>query len=106
MEEKRVTYTLKQEKAIQHYLINGDKTKAYRHAYNCSRMKDSTVNRKAKELFDNGKITARIEFEREKIYERNKATIDEALSILSDNLRTDPAEMFYDDGKLKKLKEK
>ncbi len=103
MKEKRVTYTLKQEKAIQHYLINGDKTAAYRDAYSTSRMKPATINRIAKRLFDLPKICTRIEQEHKDTYKRNHATIDEALSILADNLRTDPSLIFNADGTIKKM---
>lgn len=39
----------------------GNASEAYRRAYDAGKMKAATVNRKAKELMDNGKITARIE---------------------------------------------
>ncbi len=53
--------TLKQLKAVKLYISDvseggGNKTEAYRHAYNCENMKAATVNRKASELFDNPKI--------------------------------------------------
>jgi len=100
---KKVTYTPRQEKAIQHYLINGDKTAAYRHAYSTTRMKPATINRIAKRLFDLPKICTRIEQEQKATFDRNKATIDEVLSIMADSLRVDPAEMINEDGSLKKI---
>jgi len=44
--------TPKQEKACQKYIELGDKSAAYRSAYNCSRMKPESINRKAYELFE------------------------------------------------------
>ena len=52
--------TPKQEKFCNTYIETGNASEAYRSAYNCSKMKPETINRKAKELLDNGKITARI----------------------------------------------
>lgn len=53
--------TPKQEKFCHAYLEKGNASEAYRYAYNASRMKPETVNRKAKELLDNGKISARVQ---------------------------------------------
>ena len=52
--------TLKQEGFCHTYMETGNMSEAYRKNYNCSRMKPETVNRKAKELMDSGKISARI----------------------------------------------
>lgn len=43
--------TAKQQKAIDHFIVDRDKTKAYRHAYSTKNMKMRTVNRRAVELF-------------------------------------------------------
>lgn len=52
--------TIKQSKFIDVYLETGNASEAYRQAYSCDKMKDSTINRKAIELLRNGKITARV----------------------------------------------
>jgi len=52
--------TIKQERFCQVYVESGNASEAYRRVYNAGRMKPETVNRKAKELLDHGKITARI----------------------------------------------
>ena len=52
--------TIKQEKFCLKYHECGNASEAYRHAYDCSRMKPESVNRKAIELLDNGKIAARV----------------------------------------------
>ena len=51
----------KQESFCLIYIETGNATEAYRKTYNCEKMLPATINRKAKECLDNGKITARIE---------------------------------------------
>lgn len=53
--------TQKQEDFCLAYIETGNATEAYRRIYNASKMLDSSINRKAKELIDNVKIAARIE---------------------------------------------
>ena len=59
--------TAKQEAACQAFVLSsdnkvkGNKSGAYREAYNTSNMKPASVNRVAKALFDNVKITSRVE---------------------------------------------
>ncbi|EJD6581396.1 terminase small subunit [Providencia rettgeri] len=52
--------TTKQENFCLAYIETGNASEAYRTAYNASKMKPESINRKAKELLDNGKITARV----------------------------------------------
>ncbi len=56
--------TIKQENFCLAYVdpkgANGNASEAYRCAFNTSRMKPATINRKATELMQNGMITARI----------------------------------------------
>ena len=52
--------TQKQEAFCLAHIETGNASEAYRRVYNTSRMKAETINRKAKELMDNGKITARL----------------------------------------------
>lgn len=54
--------TLKQEKFINKYLECGNASEAYRHAYDCSRMKEATLNKRASELLKNGEIAGRLEY--------------------------------------------
>jgi len=68
--------TVKQEKACQAYVECGDKSKAYRTAYNTTNMKPATVNRAAKELFDNPKMTAREQELRAEHRKRHDVTVD------------------------------
>ena len=53
--------TPKQERFCESYIETGNASEAYRQAYGAANMKAATINRRAKELMDNGKITARIE---------------------------------------------
>lgn len=52
--------TPKQEAFCLAYLKTGNASEAYRQAYAAKNMKAATVNRKAKDLLDHGKITARL----------------------------------------------
>jgi len=95
--------TIKQEAFCQAYIRLGDKSAAYREAYNTSKMKPESINRKAFELFVNVNITARIEFLRSEIQVDNKATISEIVNTLSDMLRFDVAELYDSNGNLKNI---
>ena len=53
--------TPKQTKFIDTYIETGNASEAYRQAYSCQNMKDSTINVKASEMLKNGKIRVRIE---------------------------------------------
>jgi phage terminase small subunit len=55
-----MSLTQKQERFCTEYVTGGNASAAYRRAYDASGMKSTTVNRKAKEVLDNGKITARL----------------------------------------------
>lgn len=52
--------TQKQESFCLAYLETGNASEAYRRSYDASDMAPATINRKAKDLIDNGKITARV----------------------------------------------
>ena len=75
--------TAKQESACLKYLECGDKSEAYRHAYNAENMKPETINRKAHELFKQGKITARMKELRSAIERRTEITVDRVLNELA-----------------------
>lgn len=72
----------KMEGACLSYIEYGDKSKAYRLNYKTDRMKPATINRAAKELFDNPKITARLEELRAPIRERAELTLESHLKRL------------------------
>lgn len=52
--------TPKQEKFCQLYIEVGNASEAYRRSYHATEISAASVNRKAKELLDNGKIAARL----------------------------------------------
>lgn len=97
--------TKKQEKFCQEYFLKSNASEAYREAYNCSRMKPETIHSKASILLKNDKVRARIEILKAELYERNRATIDEVLSIAADMLRADISKAFNEDGTMKKIKD-
>ena len=68
--------TPKQEKFCQIRVETGNATEAYRQAYDCSRMKPESINRKAKFLMDQGKIRARIDQLQADHRKRHDITID------------------------------
>lgn len=76
--------TVKQDGFCLAYLETGNASEAYRRAYNAERMKPETVNRSAKELLDNPKITARVAELRGAAEERHKLTVDDLLRELEE----------------------
>ncbi|MEG9489616.1 terminase small subunit [Mannheimia indoligenes] len=76
--------TPKQEAFCLTYIETGNASEAYRQAYEAEGMKPETINRKAKELLDNGKIAARIEELKAEHAERHKLTVDDLLRELEE----------------------
>lgn len=77
------------------YLETGNASEAYRQAYDASKMTPESVNRSAKELIDNRKITARLEELRAPIREKVGITLEnhlETLKTLRD--KADAAEKY------------
>ncbi|HHW7473867.1 TPA: terminase small subunit [Mannheimia haemolytica] len=79
-----IELTPKQEAFCLAYIETGNASEAYRQAYETEDMKSETVHRKAKELMDNGKITARIEELKAEHAERHKLTVDDLLKELEE----------------------
>jgi len=75
--------TVKQEAAIRKYLECGNKSEAYRFAYNTERMKDKTIHEKACILFAEDKVRARLEELQAKAAKRNDITVDRVLGELA-----------------------
>ncbi|CNF25929.1 Terminase small subunit [Yersinia nurmii] len=76
--------TQKQETFCQAYIETGNASEAYRTAYAADKMKPESVNRKAKELLDNGKIAARIAELQGEIKQRHNVTIDSLIKELEE----------------------
>lgn len=65
--------SIKQENFCNYYLECGNASEAYRRAYSCVNMKAETINIKAFELLNNGKITVRVKELQEE--QKNKSDI-------------------------------
>lgn len=76
--------TPKQEKFCQAYIETGNASEAYRLAYNAAKMNADTINRKAKELLDNGKITARLDAIKARHAKRHDCKVDDLLGELEE----------------------
>ncbi len=79
--------TPKQEAFCLSYIELGNASAAYRRAYDADLMKDTTINRKAKELLDNGNITARIEELTTAHQQRHNITVDSITALLIEDRR-------------------
>jgi phage terminase small subunit len=77
--------TPKQEKFCQLYVELGNASEAYRRAYDAKRMSAASVNRKAKELLDNGKIAARLNQLRAAHAERHAVSVDDIAQMLRED---------------------
>lgn len=76
--------TLKQEVFCQAYIETGNASEAYRTAYAADKMKPETVNRNAKALLDNNKITTRVAELRGEIKDRHNVTVDSLIAELEE----------------------
>lgn len=74
--------TPKQEAFCLAYLETGNASEAYRRSYDASRMNDASINRKAKELLDNVKITARVAELRAPVVKKAQLTLENHLEDL------------------------
>lgn len=84
--------TPKREKFVQNLIAGMSQREAYRNAYNASRMKEATIDRRASELAQNGEIRARLEelqseFAKRALYTREQAVED--LRWVQQNARED-----------------
>ena len=68
--------TIKQEKFCNLYIELGNASEAYRQSYNCEKMKPESVNIKAFELLNNGKVTLRVDELRNELAKRHDITKD------------------------------
>lgn len=70
-----INLTPKQDKFCQVFIETGNASEAYRQAYNTEKMKKSSINRKAVEVLENVKITARLDEIRGIHAERHNITV-------------------------------
>lgn len=76
--------TPKQEAFALAYVETGNASQAYRRAYNAGKMKPASVNRTAKELLDNIKITARLQELKAAHVARHEITVDDLIRELEE----------------------
>lgn len=74
--------TPKQEAFCLAYIETGNASEAYRRSYDTKSMKDTTVNREAKALLDNPKITTRLRAIQQATRERHEITIERLTDML------------------------
>lgn len=77
-----MSLTQKQENFCLAYIETGNASEAYRRAYDAGESSDTTVNRKAKEMMDNGKISARIAELRAPVIAKAQITLEQHLADL------------------------
>ena len=76
--------TQKQERFCQVYIELGNASEAYRQVYNADKMRPETINRTAKDLLDNTKITARLNELRAPAVEAAQLTLESHLAKLAE----------------------
>lgn len=79
--------TIKQEKFCNRYIESGNASDAYRYAYDCTRMKDETVNNKAYILQNKGDIRERLTQLKDELKKKSDITkeriIEEVVAVLN-----------------------
>lgn len=81
--------SVKQENFCNYYIECGNASEAYRRAYSCSNMKDESINVKAVELLNNGKITVRVKELQEELKKKSDITKEEVLNMLKSFMYVD-----------------
>lgn len=89
--------TPKQEEACQQFLNTGNKSEAFRLAYNCKKMKPETINVKAVQFFNQDKIRIRVQELQSERNERNKIDADYVLKRLVEIDEMDVMDILNDD---------
>jgi phage terminase small subunit len=96
--------TPKQENFCNYYIETGNASEAYRRAYSCGNMAPDTINRKAAELFNNGKITAMVNQLQAVLQERSDISKDEAVKELTNIVRARVTDVLFAKGTTIKIK--
>lgn len=86
--------TIKQEKFCNYYLECGNASEAYRRAYSCEKMKSETINIKASELLNSGKVSVRVKELQAALQSRSDLNKDEAVNILTNIARANVVDML------------
>ncbi len=101
--KKTKTLTIKQENFCQAYIRHGNKSAAYREAYDISGMAQRTIWGKALVVGKNAGVIARIEELQQEAQARNNITLDEIIQELAAIVRFDIADLYDDNGALKNI---
>lgn len=97
--------TLKQERACQEFIKTGNKSAAYRAAYNAGRMSEASVNVRACELFKQGKIAVRIKELMAPVAKRAQISVDRVLTEAARLAFSDPRKLIDANGRLKAIED-
>lgn len=89
--------TPKQEKFCRNYVEIGNASEAYRLAYNCAKMKQSTVWECASKLLSNHKVATRIAELKEEYAEATRVDRAKVEKVLMGIVEVDPSDMYYID---------
>ena len=76
--------TIKQERFVQAYIETGNASEAYRRAYDADGMKPESIQVKACELLQNGKVAVRLAALQAKAEKRHAITVDDILRELEE----------------------
>lgn len=98
-----MSLTEKQERFCQAYIELGNKSEAYRQAYDADCMNSVSVRVAANEVFNVPNVSLRIEQLQSEARERNKVKIDDVLGYLADMIKFDIAEIYDENGQLKSI---
>jgi phage terminase small subunit len=93
--------TAQQEKFIQKYLECGNASEAYRCAYNAINMATETIHRKAHDVLNNGKVTARLAKLQQRTEKCSELSRAEVVKMLSDAIMADVTEYVTPDGNIR-----
>jgi hypothetical protein len=74
--------TIKREKFCNEFVLSGNKSEAYRAAFNAENMQPATIHSRASELMKNGMVRARVDELQVAIAEKNGITADDLLQEL------------------------
>ncbi len=75
--------TPKQQKAVEHYLLNGNKSAAYRDAYKSDKLTPKMIATAATRVFQNANVSLVIEYHQAKAAEKFDVTFDDQIKILA-----------------------
>lgn len=95
--------TPKQEKFCQEYVMYGNKSRAYRVAYNAENMSSEAIGVEAVNLCKNPKVALRIEEIQKDLTERFKTDLDETVRGVFNIANFDIAELYDEDGSFKSI---